>query len=135
MSYLLDTDIVSNLYKKRPSSSLVHRLRVVKRQYHWTSAITIGELVYGAFVSGRQDQIMENVVTPVLLSVQVLPFDSAAAEIYGRIRADLQMLGSSLAEPDLRIAAIALSRGLTLVTGNVRHFERIEGLAIENWLE
>ena len=65
----------------------------------------------------------------------VLPFNEAAAEIYGALRADLERIGKRLDDPDLRIASIALSRDLTLVTGNVRHFERVPGLRIENWLE
>ena len=55
--------------------------------------------------------------------------------IYGRVRAELEAGGRPLAEPDLRIAAIALAHGMTLVTANVRHFSRVEELPVENWLE
>ena len=65
----------------------------------------------------------------------MLPFDVAAARRYGEVRAELERLGTPLAEADLRIGAIALSRGLTVVTGNVRHFQRIPELSVENWLE
>ena len=64
----------------------------------------------------------------------VLPFDPRAAEAYGRLRAELEREGRRLGEPDLRIASIALSRGVTLVTGNVRHFARVPGLVVEDWL-
>lgn len=64
----------------------------------------------------------------------VLPFDAAAAEVYGPLRARLESEGRRLDEPDLRIASVALSRGLTLITGNVRHFSRVPDLSVENWL-
>jgi len=65
----------------------------------------------------------------------VIPFDEAAAQAYGPLRADLERIGKRLDGSDLRIAAIALSRDLTPVTGNVRDFSRVRGLKIENWLE
>jgi tRNA(fMet)-specific endonuclease VapC len=64
----------------------------------------------------------------------VLPFDEAAAAVHGPLRAQRERAGESIDEPDLRIASIALSRDLTLVTGNVRHFARVPDLAVENWL-
>jgi tRNA(fMet)-specific endonuclease VapC len=64
----------------------------------------------------------------------VLPFDRPAAETYGRLRAELERAGTPLSEPDLRIASIALTHDLTVVTGNVRHFARVSGLRVENWL-
>ncbi|MBN1832763.1 MAG: hypothetical protein JW896_11700 [Deltaproteobacteria bacterium] len=57
-----------------------------------------------------------------------------SAEIYGKIRAELEKKGTALTEPDMRIASIALCHKLVLVTGNVKHFSRISGLTIENWL-
>ncbi len=64
----------------------------------------------------------------------MLPFDEPAARTYAELRAELERGGRPLDEPDLRIAAIALSRNLTLVTGNVRHFNRVPSLRVENWL-
>jgi tRNA(fMet)-specific endonuclease VapC len=81
--------------------------------------------------SGLLEQFRERVTS----AHSVLPFDKAAAEAYGPLRAELESIGKRLDGPDLRIAAIALSRDLTLVTGNVRHFSRVPGLRIENWLE
>ncbi|MCL0092624.1 hypothetical protein M1N92_03040 [Dehalococcoidia bacterium] len=65
----------------------------------------------------------------------MLPFDAAAARQYGEVRAELERHRTLLGDADLRIGAIALVHGLTLVTGNVRHFQRIPGLPVENWLE
>lgn len=66
--------------------------------------------------------------------IQILPFDRASREIYGSLRADLERSGTPLAEPDLRIAAIALTNNLTVVTGNVRHFSRVCELRVESWI-
>ena len=66
--------------------------------------------------------------------VHILPFDRTAAEAFGSIRAELERAGTPLAEPELRIGAIALTNNLTVVTGNVRHFARIPGLQVENWI-
>jgi len=64
----------------------------------------------------------------------ILPFDEAAARLYGTLRASLEQEGRRLDEPDLRIAAIVLARDATLVTANVRHFARVPKLRVENWL-
>ena len=79
--------------------------------------------------------LVETLHALVTSAQPVIPFDEKAAEAYGPLRAELERRGQRLDGPDLRIAAIALSRDLTLVTGNVRHFERVPGLRIENWLE
>ena len=65
----------------------------------------------------------------------MLPFDSQAARRYGKVRAELEHVGTPLGDADLRIGAIALSHRLAVVTGNVRHFQRIPRLDVENWLE
>lgn len=93
----------------------------------------MGELLYGA---ARRDsaRLSEQVRDLIRGALIVLPFDESAARVYGSLRAQLESDGRPLAEPDLRIASISLSRDLTLVTGNVRHFNRVPGLAIENWL-
>jgi tRNA(fMet)-specific endonuclease VapC len=99
----------------------------------FTTAITAGELLYGAAKRGSP-ALAERVRAVISSAVAILPFDMAAAEIYGPLRARLENEGRRLAEPDLRIAAIVLAAGLTLVTGNVRHFIRVPGLHVENWL-
>ncbi len=66
--------------------------------------------------------------------VHILSFDSSAAEAFGGIRAELERAGVPLAKPDLSIGAIALTNNLTVVAGNVRHFARIPGLQVGNWI-
>ena len=134
--YLLDTDILSNVLKPSPSTGLVAKLASVPSEQLFTSSITLGELVYGASrLEARSRELLERIDQLLLASPPVLPFDAAAARRYGELRAGLERRGTPLAEADLRIAAIALAVGLTVVTGNVRHFQRVPGLSVENWLE
>ena len=134
--YLLDTDILSNLVKRTPSTALIAKLASVPQEAQFTSSITMGELVYGAYrLQTHTRLLLERLDMALLPNLPVLPFDVAAARRYGEVRAELERLGTPLGEADLRIGAIALSRGLTVVTGNVRHFQRIPELSVENWLE
>lgn len=103
-------------------------------EQQFTSAITVGEMVYGAYRSDRPDHFLRQLEERLWPNIRILPFDRTAAETYGRLRAQLEEAGVPLAEPDLRIAAIALTHDLTIVTGNVRHFSRLPGLRTENWL-
>ena len=133
--YLLDTDILSNLLRPTPSTSLISKLAATPLERQFTSSITLGELVHGALRSrARREELLERLGRVLLPNLPVLPFDSAAARRYGEIRAGLENAGTPLGDADLRIGAIALVRSLTVVTGNVRHFQRIPGLGVENWL-
>jgi len=113
---------------------LLRRLAQTPASDQYTTAVTIGELLYGGARRGSAD-VVGRIRAVALAAHAVLPFDEAAAEIYGPLRADLEAIGQQLDDPDLYIASIALSRDLILVTGNVRHFSRVPGLRIENWLE
>lgn len=132
-AYCFDTDVLSAVLRRDPPLGLLRRLARVPPAEQTTTAITVGELLYGAARRGspkltrRVRELLESAVT-------IVPFDRSAAEVYAELRAGLEAEGRRLDEPDLRIAATARSRGLTLVTGNVRHFERVPELALENWL-
>lgn len=91
------------------------------------------ELYYGAYKSDRSS---ENLKTLELMYEEFasLPFDGAAASICGSIRASLESRGSLIGAYDLQIAAIAISNSLTLVTHNVKEFQRVPGLVYEDWL-
>src|ERR671933_1611207 len=134
--YLLDTDILSNLMKRAPSRALVARVVRVPPEHQFTSSITFGELVYGAYrLRERTATMLERIEDTLLPNLPVLPFDTAAARRYGELRAELEQSGTSIGDADMRIAAIALARGLKVVTGNERHFRRVPGLEVENWLD
>lgn len=134
--YLLDTDVLSNLLRRAPSPTLVAKLASVPPERQFTSSITLGELIYGAHrLQERTLALLQRLDESLLPNLPVLPFDAAAARRYGEVRADLERRGTPIGDADLRIASIALARGMTVVTGNVRHFRHVPGLAVENWLE
>ena len=131
---LLDTDAVSAVLRSDPQSGLVRRLRQVPLRSRFTSTITIGEILYGIERTGRHEAVRARLESDFIGRIQVLSFDLEAARAYGRTKAALHRAGQPLDEPDLRIASIALSRGLQLITGNEAHFRRVPGLQVENWL-
>jgi tRNA(fMet)-specific endonuclease VapC len=132
---VLDTDVVSELMRPEPRASLVERLARVPADEQATTSVTIGELSYGASKADRPD-LLDRALS-LLRHVRVLDFDTAAARSYGALRAELEEAGAPLADPDLRIAAIVAAHAPAsgvLVTGNVRHFERVPGLHVEDWI-
>jgi tRNA(fMet)-specific endonuclease VapC len=130
--YVFDTDVMSLVLRKQPPVHLIRRLATVPPREQFTTAITLGEIVYGA-ARVKRPGILERAREAILSSLVVLPFDAQAAERYGVLRAALERLGTPLAEPDLRIAAIALEHGFILVTGKARHFTRVPDLVVEDW--
>jgi predicted nucleic acid-binding protein len=106
-------------------------LRTIPRGEQFTSALSIGELYRGAFRTQRSEHHLVHIERRLLPSITVLPYDVAVARQYGRLRARLESEGNTIPEADIQIAATALHHGLVLVTGSVRHFERIEGLVLE----
>jgi tRNA(fMet)-specific endonuclease VapC len=133
--YLLDTDIISNLMRREPSHALIRRLVRVSPMDQCTTSITLGELVYGAQRwPDRTVELIERIDRLIPAQLAVLPFDASAAHRYGALRAALESAGTPIGEADTRIASIALVHGLTVVTANVRHFLRVPGLQVEDWL-
>ncbi|MDP2783249.1 MAG: type II toxin-antitoxin system VapC family toxin [Sulfurimicrobium sp.] len=132
LKYLLDTNIVIYVIKRRPLAVLE-----VFNRHHGRmaiSSITLAELVHGA---EKSSDISRNiaVVEDFVSRLTVLPYDDKAAWQYGNIRAVLEKLGQPIGLNDLHISAHARSNGLTLVTNNMREFERVPGLLLENWVQ
>ncbi|HVT61683.1 MAG TPA: type II toxin-antitoxin system VapC family toxin [Thermoanaerobaculia bacterium] len=134
MPFLFDTDAISEVLKKKPAPGYLRWLAELPRGEQFTSAIAIGELFRGAFRSAEPNRHLENIESRVLPAITVLPYDVAVARVYGQIQAKLAGVGRTLADADLQIAATALHHGLELVTGNLRHFERIPGLRLQQVL-
>jgi tRNA(fMet)-specific endonuclease VapC len=132
--YLFDTDALSQVIKKNPSAGFIRRLAALEPEQQFTTSITVGELVYGAYKSGRAEYFLGKLDKLVWPNINILAFDEEAAKVYGRLRAALEKKGTILAEPDMRIASIAISHGLTVITGNLRHFSRVPGLSVEDWI-
>src|SRR4051812_42655942 len=112
--FCFDTDILSAVLRREPSLSLIRRLAAVPVENQFTTAVTFGELLYGAAKRGSST-LADRIQALISGALTILPFDADAARVYGPLRADLESNGRRLDEPDLRIAAIALSRDLTLV--------------------
>ncbi len=132
---VFDTDVISYLLRSRPPTGLVRRVAELDPEEQATTSITVGELVCGAQRSQRPEYFLSRLEELVWPNVRVLPFDRAAGEVYGRLRAALEREGTPVAEPDLRIAATCIRFGALLATGNLRHFAPIPGLEAEDWLE
>ena len=96
--------------------------------------ITIAEVYYGLMNSLNTTKLLKLFEDVLLPRATILPFDFSAAKKYGEIRSFLEKQGTPLAHADLQIASIALSMNMTLITGNLKHFQRVPQLAVENWL-
>jgi len=132
MRYMLDTDTC--IYIQKRVRVVLDNLQSKKSQGLAISAITFAELRQGVDMSVYKEK---NTIALIKFTsiVDVLPFDNYAATEYGRISATLRKLGTPIGAMDMLIAAHAKSAGLILVTNNVREFERIDNLTIENWVE
>jgi tRNA(fMet)-specific endonuclease VapC len=126
---MLDTNTISQLIRVHPTVS--RRVTTTPMASLRMSAITQGELLFG-LAKRPEATRLHRAVRELLRRVDVLPWDSAAAECYGTIRAAMTRLGHVLAPLDLLIAAHALSVGAVLVT-NDRAFGMVDALPIEDW--
>ena len=131
IKYLLDTNIVIYVMKRRPIEVLETFNQNASRMA--ISAITMSELHHGAEKSVRVTQNLE-VIEEFASRLEILPYTEKASQHYGSIRSVLEKSGQVINVNDLHIAAHARSEGLVLVTNNVREFERIPALAVENWV-
>jgi len=130
LKYLLDTNIVIYVIKRRPIEVLdVFNANVSRMAI---SVITLAELLHGAEKSSQPVGNLA-VIEDFCSRLQVLPYMPKAAQHYGAIRASLETIGQPIGVNDLHIAAHARSEGLVLVTNNVKEFARVPALQIENW--
>ena len=132
--YLFDTDILSNIVKRHPSKILLEKLQKLPRELQYTSSINIGEIYYGANRTNRKDQIIHIFEERVFPKVHIVGFDEASGKLFGELKAALEKQGIACSEPDLGIASITIQHNFILITGNTKHFEKIPGLNIENWI-
>lgn len=131
LKYLLDTNTVIYTIKNRP-----HEVReAFKRQQGrmCVSAVTVGELIFGAEKSSQPERNLAD-IEGLLARLETMPFDAQAATHFGQLRAELYRIGRPIGPYDMMIAAHARALGLILVTNNVREFERVPGLRLENWV-
>ena len=129
--FLLDTNICIYIRRQRPPQVLA-RFQRLRPGDAVISVVTYGELRYGAEKSQSRDQAVAQLNELAgLLPVMELP--PQAGDVYGEVRARLEIIGQVIGNNDLWIAAHAMAAGLTLVTNNEREFRRIQGLKLQNW--
>lgn len=132
MPWLLDTNTCVEYLRNR-NPGVNRRLRSGRPSEFRVCSVVVGELVYGAWRSADPARNLATLST-FLATMASLPFDDAAAHVYGRLRQELTVRGTPIGPNDLMIAAIALAHGLIVVTDNVSEFGRVDGLAVENWM-
>lgn len=130
MTFLLDTDTCS-AHMRRPGR-LSHRFIQHTSQLA-IPTVVLAELYAGAFHHPQPDRLL-GLIADLLRDLQLLDFDAACAERFGRVRGRLLQAGHPVASMDLMIAAVALRHDLTLVTHNTTDYQAIAGLRLEDWL-
>jgi tRNA(fMet)-specific endonuclease VapC len=131
LKYMLDTNIVIYVMKNKPQS--VREAFSAHDQQLAISTVSYLELIYGAERSASPERNLRN-IEGFAARLEVLSFDANAATHSGQIRAELSNLGCPIGPYDQMIAGHARSLGLVLVSNNVREFERVKGLRLENWV-
>ena len=128
--YLLDADTVS--YALRGEGRVATRILQLAPSSLCISSITLAELRFGA--ESKRSQKLRRAIRSFVKDISVVAFDAAAAERFAEVAVDLAGGGTPIGVFDTLVAAHALSLGLIVVTNNTRHFSRVSGLRVENWL-
>jgi tRNA(fMet)-specific endonuclease VapC len=129
-SYMLDTDTVS--FAIRGHGRVAAKLLQHRPAEIFISSITLAELRFGA--ERKRSRRLHRFIDTFVDSVTVLPFDQLAADRFGPVAVALERRDEPIGTFDTQIAAHALLLGLTLVTNNTKHFQRVAGLKTENWV-
>ncbi|MBQ6551242.1 MAG: type II toxin-antitoxin system VapC family toxin [Lachnospiraceae bacterium] len=133
MRYMLDTNICIYAIKHKPEK-VFQKLKSIDPKDVCISSVTYAELMHGVEKSAAVEK--NRLALALLLSnIEILDFDTRAAEDYGKIRAALEKQGRPIGVLDMMIAAHARSRGLVVVTNNTGELSRVSELELENWAE
>ena len=130
--YLLDTDTI--IYILKGHVKVLENLRQNFHEPMSLSVISLMELYYGAYKSQRVASNLAKIRT-LESKLEIIPVGKESAEIFGMLKASLEKQGTPLDDFDLTLASCALAHNLVLVTNNVKHFQRIDGLRLVNWAE
>lgn len=134
MRVLLDTNVVSAMLRNQEPPLLIERMAEIAQEDTFISATTAREVLFGLRRRSGLEHIEDAFEQLVQRANVVLPFDLDAARCYADTAALLFARGEPLDLSDLEIASIALAHNLALITGNDRHFRRVPGLRVYNWL-
>ena len=132
--YLFDTNVLSEVLKKKPNAALMQRLSVISGNLQFTSCICVMELRYGSRRRKDHESFWKRIQEQLLSRVEILGVAEETAILAGDLGAELSLHGLGISAEDLLIAATALQLDMTLITANTRHFEVIPGLKLENWI-
>ncbi|MEW6088061.1 MAG: PIN domain-containing protein [bacterium] len=127
---LLDTDVCIELL--RGNRKVIENRKKTNDQIA-VSFMTVAELYYGAEKSGNRDKNI-GLIEEFLLTVQIIHSNIAILRKFGELKNDLKKIDNLITDADLLIASTSLVKCNTLITGNIRHFSRFEGLKAENWI-
>jgi tRNA(fMet)-specific endonuclease VapC len=129
--FLLDTDMV--IYSLKGNEAVKQNLRTHINDPIKITVVTLMELYYGAY---KSQKVTANLARLKMIerNMEIISSDEKSAEIFGMIKADLENRGIPLDDFDIMIASCALVHNLTLVTNNIKHFKRIDGLKLTNWM-
>lgn len=130
---LLDTNVLSEAVRRQPVLAVMKHLRALRPEERFASEVTRYELRVGAARLNDGGRLWQRIQREVLPLVRWLPFDEPVALAAADIGAALRRRGEAVEATDLFIAATARVHGLIVSTRNVRHFERVPGLVVENW--
>ena len=129
--YLLDTNIVSHIV--RNESRVIQKLFSLPTSAIYISVITYAEIQYG-LQKRPGAKTLRNTINELLTRVEIIEWDQRAANVYGKVRAELEVRGKSIDSMDLLIASQAIANKMTLVSDD-KVFVNIKALKLENWLK
>ncbi|MBT4290105.1 MAG: type II toxin-antitoxin system VapC family toxin [Deltaproteobacteria bacterium] len=132
LQYLLDTNIISELMRN-PHGIIRDRIATIGEEAICTSIIVSSELHFGVEKKGSKK--LRSQLEAILSAIEIIPFKEPTDRQYAVLRSNLEKSGTPIGPNDMLIAAQAITYGLTLVTANIREFKRVQGIAVENWLE
>ena len=131
MKYLIDTDII--IYWLKGDERIERKVQAIGLQNIGFSIVSKAELYFGAYNSSYPEKNLEKVLL-LADTIEVVNFDDKAADIFGFLKAGLKKSGNIVMDADLMIASITLANELILVSNNAKHFQRISGLVLKNWV-
>ncbi|MEH2307911.1 type II toxin-antitoxin system VapC family toxin [Nostoc sp.] len=131
MGYLLDTCVISDFVKGEENT--LKRIKLISPTEIFVSSLTVMEVKYGLTINPQRAVKIQSTIEILLGSITILPFDSKEAEQAAQIRSFLKLAGSPIGFYDVLIAATAVINNHIVVTSNVREFQRVPNLQIENW--
>lgn len=131
LNFILDTDTC--IYWLNGNKTVEDKIINAGFQNVAITIITVCELYYGAYKSSKANENLQ-LIHDLLAEIHIENISSNVAETYGKVKVKLEKDGNVIDDADLLIASIALSKGATLVTNNLKHFKRIENLSSISWV-